>query len=77
MKQILDFLNWHKQEYGHAYNHQNDLIETAKKATLYADYVFKNRVNVISDEEIKNAFPINNIKAIKGAIWFKEQLLKQ
>ena len=41
MNKVLDFLNWHKKEYGHAYNHQNDLIETAKKSTLYAEYYHK------------------------------------
>lgn len=82
----LDFLEWHVKEYGHAYNHNNDLIETAKKASRFAEAYHKAKVNSINDDDIENFVydthksdtmtPSEQHALEQGAKWFKQKLLE-
>ena len=86
MKAMLDFLEWHKEEYGHSYNHEMDLITSAKKASRYAEYYHKAKVEAISDEDIITLIKwvsdrgFDNIHAMDIRRQYKikiQQLLKQ
>ena len=55
-----------------------EVINTEKvKFSELLEAYHKHEVEAITDDEIIKAFPINDIIATKGALWFKNKLLKQ
>ena len=76
MKAMLDFLEWHKEEYGHSYNHEMDLITSAKKASRYAEYYYKEKVGADKDliERIRQMAKYSKKSSLRDAL---NQLLNE